>query len=338
MLHKLLFLFAIPVFVFSACLSQGRELLTSEQLAQAKKEVATYAQIFGTLPKRAETKSNSLSDAKIKLGKKLYFETALSKDGDVSCNSCHGLDSFGVDNKPVSTGHKNQKGGRNSPTVYNAALHIAQFWDGRASDVEEQALGPIMNPVEMAMDSEEEVLSRLADKKGYQELFKKAFPSEGQPLKFVNIGKAIGAFERTLITPSRFDDFLLGDGAALTVKERAGLKTFVESGCIACHSGALLGGHMYQKLGLVLPYETKDLGRYQVTKRAADKYFFKVPSLRNIARTNPYFHDGKVEKLEDAVRLMGKHQLGRDLDEKQVQSIITFLHSLTGELPEGVDS
>lgn len=290
--------------------------------------------MFAPLPDTAPSVDNPLSPQKIKLGRKLYFEKALSSSKEISCNSCHGLNTFGVDNQPTSPGHMGQRGDRNSPTVYNAALHFAQFWDGRARDVEEQALGPILNPVEMAMGSDAEVLERIKLMPEYVKLFKEAFPEEKEPMSYANLGKAIGAFERTLLTPSRFDNYLKGDKQALNADEIKGLKTFVESGCTVCHSGAALGGSMYQKLGLVIPYATKDEGRYKVTKNEADKYFFKVPSLRNVEKTGPWFHDGSITSLEESVRLMGYHQLGQKLEEDKIKSIVTFLRTLTGTHPE----
>ncbi|MCL4150289.1 UNVERIFIED_CONTAM: hypothetical protein GTU68_018156 [Idotea baltica] len=242
------------------------------------------------------------------------------------------LDSYGVDNKAVSSGHKKQTGARNSPSVYNSALHFLQFWDGRAKDVEEQALGPILNPVEMAMDSENNVVEALRVDKDYKLMFSLAFPDEKKPLNFRNIGKAIGAFERTLLTPSRFDKFLDGDNSALNIKEKKGFELFVKKGCTVCHSGVGLGGHMFQKLGLVKSYQTDDIGRAEVTGNDSDKFFFKVPSLRNVEKTAPYFHDGKVETLSEAVRLMGYHQLGVKLINDEIESIVLFLNSLTGDI------
>lgn len=289
-------------------------------------------QIFGVLPKEVIRDDNPLTDAKIDLGRKLYYETKLSKDGDISCNTCHDLTRFGVDGEPTSPGHKGQRGARNSPTVYNAALHFVQFWDGRAANVEEQAKGPILNPVEMAMPSEAAVVRRLAKDPQYVALFAKAFPGKKHPITYNNLALAIGAFERRLMTPSRFDAYLAGDTKALSRKERKGLKTFIASGCITCHNGPGVGGSMYQRLGLVRAFETKDHGRADVTKAATDEKIFKVPSLRNIAKTAPYFHDGSVKTLDDAIRLMAAHQLGKDLDEGTVESIAVFLNALTGEV------
>jgi cytochrome c peroxidase len=289
--------------------------------------------LFAPLPDVMASESNPVTPEKVELGRMLYYENRLSKNQDVACNTCHLLDRYGVDGTPTSTGHKAQKGGRNAPTVYNAGLHLAQFWDGRAADLEAQAKGPVLNPIEMAMTDEGAVVGVLKSIPGYQEPFAKAFPGESDAITYDNMARAIGAFERTLVTPSRFDQWLSGDDKALTPDERAGLDTFVAVGCTACHSGVAIGGQSYMKLGLVAAYETADVGRMEVTKNEADKHVFKVPSLRNIAKTGPYFHDGSVAKLDDAVRLMGKHQLGKDLTAEEVGSIVKFLEATTGELP-----
>jgi cytochrome c peroxidase len=297
------------------------------QTAQA--DDTSWKAAFAPLPEVADSKENPITPAKVALGKRLYLDTRLSKDETISCNSCHNLKTFGVDNEPTSPGHKGQRGGRNSPTSFNAALHATQFWDGRAATVEKQALGPILNPGEMAMPSEAVVIERLKKDKSYPKEFAAAFPSDKEPISYANVGNAIGAFERTLITPSRFDQFLKGDDNALTPEEKKGAQAFVQTGCIACHNGATLGGMMFQKLGLVKPYPTKDMGRFEVTKNEADKMMFKVPSLRNVAKTGPYFHDGSVKTLEEAVSQMAEYQLGKQLTPDQVKEIVTFLNSLT---------
>jgi cytochrome c peroxidase len=270
----------------------------------------------------------------VDLGRTLYYDTRLSAGRDISCNSCHLLDKYGVDGTPTSTGHKAQKGGRNAPTVYNAFGHIAQFWDGRAANLVDQAKGPVLNPIEMAMPSEKALVELLTTIPGYQSAFARAFPAEPEPISYDNVARAIAAFEEHLSTPSRFDEYLNGKFSALTEDERKGLDTFIATGCTACHTGAFIGGGMYQKIGLVVPYPTKDKGRSVVTKNKADDFMFKVPSLRNIAETGPYFHDGSVATLEDAVRLMGKHQLDKQLDDATVGSIVTFLKSLTGTIDQ----
>lgn len=291
---------------------------------------------------------NPVTPEKVLLGKTLYHDPRLSKSGLVSCNSCHNLALYGVDGLPTSIGHGWAAGPRNAPSVYNAAFHAAQFWDGRAKDLEEQALGPILNPKEMAMDSPAVVVEKLKSIPGYWELFKKAFPKEKDPIRFENVGKAIAAFERTLLTPSRFDEFLKGNMEALSPLEKQGLKTFMEVGCAACHSRVGIGGFGFFKFGQIqenwkskLVYNSQlfpnvglDVGRYQVTRQEGDLFVFKAPSLRNVARTAPYFHDGSVARLEDAVRVMGLAQLGRQLTDDQVKSIVAFLNALTGTIPE----
>jgi cytochrome c peroxidase len=289
--------------------------------------------IFGVLPSEAPNPSNPSTPEKVALGRMLFFENRITLSQQLSCNTCHRLDNYGVDGEPTSPGHKGQRGDRNSPTVYNAALHVAQFWDGRAPDVEEQAKGPVLNPVEMAMPAEPEVLLVLKSIPGYLPLFAAAFPeSAADPITFDNMAKAIGAFERGLLTPAPFDAFLEGDDAALSAEQRAGLETFVATGCITCHNGAPVGGLMVQKLGLVEPYPTEDTGRHKLTGNEADRFVFKVPSLRNVAKTGPWFHDGSVASLDDAIRLMAKHQLGKTLSDAEVASIRAFLDSLTGEV------
>lgn len=310
-------------------------------LPQADQDLIKKASgMFGILPTTAENPKNTTNDSKVELGKMLYHDPRLSKSGFISCNSCHNLASYGVDNLPTSIGHKWQLGGRNAPTVLNAAFHSTQFWDGRAADVEEQAKGPILNPGEMALPHQDACTDKIASIKAYQELFAKAFPGEEKPLSYENIAKAIGAFERTLITPSRFDKYLQGDVAALNDQEKKGLETFMNSGCNACHMTATFGGNMYQKFGVTKNYweatgsKTKDEGRSAITKNESEKYFFKVPSLRNVTHTYPYFHDGSIWDLKQAISIMGELQLGKKLTEAEVNDIAAFLESLTGELPE----
>ncbi len=274
------------------------------------------------------------SEAQVSLGRALYFETRLSKNGKLSCNSCHALDHYGVDSEVTSPGHEGKRGGRNSPTVYHAAGYFAQFWDGRAADVEQQAKGPILNPIEMGMKDAAQVEGVLKAIPEYRAAFKAAFPSDANPLTYDNVGRAIGAFERGLVTPSRWDKYLAGDKTALTKEEMEGLRVFTNVGCMVCHTGEFVGGSMYAKAGVVEPWPNqKDQGRFEVTKNESDRMMFKVPTLRNIEKTAPYFHDGSVGTLDLAVRTMGRHQLGLDLTGEEVGSIVTWLKSLTGELP-----
>ncbi|MCB9676411.1 MAG: c-type cytochrome [Alphaproteobacteria bacterium] len=296
-------------------------------------DAVKHAALFAPLPEHMH-RGEVPPAAMIDLGRQLYYDARLSKNHDIACNSCHALDAWGVDNEPTSPGHKGVRGGRNSPTSYNAALHVAQFWDGRAADVEEQAKGPVLNPVEMAMPDGETVVGVLKTIPGYEAGFAAAFPGDADPITYDHVAAAIGAFERGLVTPAPFDAYLGGDADALTAQQKQGLDTFVETGCVTCHSGVALGGHMYQKLGLVKPYETADQGRFDLTQNEADRYMFKVPSLRNTAKTGPWFHDGSVATLDDAVRKMAWHQLGKELTDAQVADIVAFLDSLTGELPK----
>jgi cytochrome c peroxidase len=305
---------------------QGPEpRFTPEQLA-----------VFAPLP-RAKDAPVPPEDtaAQVELGRMLFFEPRLSRAHDVSCNSCHGLTSYGVDNKPVSQGHRQQKGTRNSPTVFHAAGHIAQFWDGRAATLEEQAAGPLLNPVEMAMPDEARVVATLSSIPEYQQRFAAAFPGEETPVSLAHAARALAAFERTLVTRGRFDDFLAGRQDALTGEEKQGLSLFLTAGCSTCHNGPAVGGTSFQKLGLVEEVPgVKDEGRYEATKKEFDRRYFRVPTLRNVARTHPYLHDGSVGELDAMVRLMGRHQLGRTFSDAEVASLTAFLGSLTGELPQ----
>jgi cytochrome c peroxidase len=291
-------------------------------------------EIFKALPPVMDSAANPITEEKVVLGRMLYYDPRLSKGQDVSCNSCHELSKYGVDNQPVSDGDKGQKGTRNAPTVYNAAGHFVQFWDGRATNVEEQAKGPILNPVEMAMTDQKKVLAVLNSMPEYVEAFQKAFPGEKHPVTFDNLALAIGAFERKLVTVSRWDKFLGGDQAALSDAEKTGLNKFLDVGCQTCHNGVYLGGSMFQKLGLARPWDNaSDPGRFAVTKQEADRMVFKVPTLRNVEKTAPYFHDGSIITLDEAVRQMADHQLARTLTKEEIGSIVAFLKALTGELP-----
>lgn len=305
-------------------------------------EARTY---FQPLEERVEHPTNPITPEKVELGKMLYFDTRLSRDGKNSCNSCHNLASFGVDNLPTSQGDAGGFGNRNSPTVLNAAFHSTQFWDGRAKDVEEQAGGPILNPDEMNIPSEAFLVSRLQETPEYPALFRAAFPGAESPVTFEHVRLAIAAFERTLVTPSPFDRYLEGDTAALSKEQRKGLKTFIKAGCTQCHNGPLLGGNSFQKFGVHGDYRSylpatafNDEGRKTLTGLDADKDMFKVPTLRNVEKTAPYFHNGSIRELGEAVSIMGKSQLNKDLTPVQVSQIVAFMEALTGTLPAGVSS
>lgn len=323
------FLFFIVVLNWlSACVAptvKESAKLSAEAEATLKEDATTYFEAIA----ESDIDVEKYKD-RIALGKKLYFEKRLSVNNTISCNSCHAIDRFGVDNEPTSPGHDGTRGGRNSPTVLNASLHFAQFWDGRAENVEEQALGPILNPIEHGLASAEEAMKKI-DTEEYRAMFRKSFSEEKESFTYKNVGRAIGAFERTLLTPSRFDDYLAGDSSALKLQEKLGLRSFMDAGCITCHAGVSIGGDSYQMLGAVNPYPSKDLGRYEVTKQEWDKLLFKVPGLRNVEKTYPYFHDGSITTLRKAIELMAHHQLDVKLENNQVDNIEAFLKSLTAK-------
>jgi len=288
---------------------------------------------FSPLP-AAMPGAESDTPERIALGKKLYFEKRLSVNDNQSCASCHRLeDGFaGVDNLPTSPGARGEQGTRNSPTVLNSGWQDSQFWDGRAENLVEQAKGPIVNPIEMGMLDEQTVEKKIRGIAEYRDSFASAFPDKKPTITYQYIAEAIAAFERTLITPSRFDDFMNGDAGALSEVEQRGLDTFIRLDCRACHDGVLLGGETYEPLGKENPYENQtDQGVYMLTKDEDDRMVFKVAPLRNVALTAPYFHDGKIKTLDEAVRKMGKLQLDKELTDRQVSDITSFLKALTGK-------
>lgn len=301
------------------------------------------------LPKEVPTPAdNPITEEKILLGKTLYFDPRLSKDGSISCNSCHNVMAGGDDNRAFSSGVGGKFGGRSSPTVWNSAFLSVQFWDGRAASLEDQAKGPLTNPVEMAMDSHQVVVDRIKKVPGYKPLFDNAF-GKNTKITIDHVVKAIATYERTLITPnSRFDKYIEGDKKALTAAEIKGFETMKTVGCFACHSGPNFAGPQlpigvgfYQKFpvypGSVYDAKyklTEDKGRYDVTQAEADMHMFRVPSLRNIALTAPYMHNGSVKSLDEAVRVMAKTQLNKDLKAADVKNIVAFLKTLTGEFPK----
>lgn len=282
-------------------------------------------------PIEPATVENSL---KVELGKKLFFDPRLSRSGFISCNSCHNLSTGGSDNLPTSIGHNWQEGPINSPTVLNSSLSMAQFWDGRAESLQEQAAGPIANPGEMAFTHNlaVDVLQSIPE---YRQHFEQVYGTE--QITIDEVTNAIAEFEETLVTPnSRFDQWLAGDDEALTEAELAGYSLFKEIGCAGCHHGPAVGGTSYQRMGIVEEYMTNNpsQGRFEVTGQDRDRMSFKVPTLRNVELTYPYFHDGAYWNLEEAVDVMATLQLGRELDETGINNIVAFLHTLTGEQPD----
>ena len=301
------------------------------------------------LPDQApQAADNPSTPAKVELGKMLYFDPRLSSTGTVSCFSCHSVMEGGDDHRPVSMGVHGLKGGRNAPTVWNAAFHSVQFWDGRAATLEDQAKGPIANPVEMGMGNVGLAVDRIRKITGYQPYFDHAF-GKGDNITADNMAKAIAVYERTLITPgSPYDRYVKGDKTALTAQQQRGMQDFLDVGCTGCHSGANFDGptlpvgqgfYMKFPLNMSSPYVAEyrladDLGRYNVTHQDADKNVWRVPTLRNLVFTAPYMHNGSVKSLDEAVRVMASTQLNRQLTPQQTRDIVAFLESLTGPFPD----
>lgn len=277
--------------------------------------------------------------ARVELGRRLFFENRVSMDGNVSCAHCHPPDKQASDGLPKAIGVFGKENPRNAPSVFNAALNFKQHWRGDRESLEDQAEKSLLGPASFGNPDQATAMSKLKAVPAYAGAFAKAFPGDQDPINSKNWGVAVGAFERTLLTPSKFDAFLAGDASALTTQEQAGLRKFIDLGCVACHNGAGVGGNSFQKFGVVSDYwkatgvTTPDKGRADVTKNDADLYVFKVASLRNVAQTPPYFHDGSVEDLMKAVKIMGKTQLGQELSEKDAADIVAFLGALTGPVP-----
>lgn len=307
--------------------------------ATLREDAQFYFEAIPTEPVAPE--GNELTPARVDLGAMLFFDPRMSRSGLFSCQSCHNVGIAGVDGLEVSIGHGWQQGPRNAPTMLNAIFNIAQFWDGRAPDLAEQAKGPVQAGVEMN-NTPENVVATLESMPGYVEAFAAAFPAEEAPISFDNFAVAIEAFEATLITPnSRFDQFLNGDDEAMTDQEKRGLAAFINTGCVSCHAGINFGGQDYFPFGLierpggsVLP--EGDRGRYEVTQTADDEYVFRAAPLRNVALTAPYFHSGVVWDLSEAVAVMSSSQLGTEMEDEQIEEIVAFLGTLTGEQPQVV--
>lgn len=334
----MLVLLSMPLLV-SAC---SKQPAPADSQAETNTPAATTEQADNSMattrdePIKPIVAAEIKSPAIVELGKKLYFDPRLSKSGAMSCNTCHNLAMGGTDNMPTSIGHKWAKGPINAPTVLNSTYGLAQFWDGRAKDLQEQAGGPIANPIEMG-SSHEKVVSILNSIPAYRDEFKQAFNAGSDTITIEQVTDAIAQFEDTLVTPnSRFDQWLRGDDTAINEQEQRGYELFKNSGCVSCHNGEAVGGASYQKFGVFAQYTTQNLaeGRFAVTGKEEDKMVFKVPTLRNIELTYPYFHDGAVNSLEDAVNIMGKIQLNKDYTAEETADIVAFLKTLTGEQPK----
>ena len=315
-----------------------RTLVTALALVSSISVASAWEVLPTTAPAPAD---NATTEEKVELGKMLYHDPRLSSTGTVSCASCHNTMLGGEDNRPNSMGVNGQTGGRSAPTVWNSAFNTVQFWDGRAASLEAQAAGPVTNAIEMGMKSWDEVVARLQSIEGYQVAFEQAFGKDS--ISKDNATKAIAAYERTLITPnSPYDKYVSGDKSALTAQQVSGMNKVQELGCTGCHSGpAFNGPGMFHPFPIhsnpvyAAKYHFKDdKGLAEVTKKSEDEHFWKVPTLRNIALTAPYFHNGAAKTLDEAVTVMGKTQLDKDLSKEEVADIVAFLNSLTGEFPK----
>ena len=315
-----------------ACIAAAATADDADLLKQAQA-------LFKPLPKDMGAADFPLTREKVDLGRRLFFDPRISLDGTVSCSKCHQPGLYGTDALAKPIGVKDRPNPRNAPTVLNAALQFSAHWRGDRTNVEDQAVKALVGPPSFGNANFDAAVAKIKAIPGYVQLFHNAFPTETDPVTVQNWGKAIGAYERTLVTPSPFDSYLGGNVQALGAEARTGLKKFIETGCASCHGGVGVGGAMYQKFGVVEEYwrethsQPVDKGRFEVTNQEADMYVFKVPGLRNVAMTAPYFHDGSVGTLPEAVKVMAKVQLGKELPEADVKAIVAFLESLTGPLP-----
>jgi len=296
-------------------------------------------EIFQALPKDMATAEFPITRERAELGRLLFFDPRLTIDADMSCSSCHQPAFYGTDALPKPIGVRQRPHPRHVPTNLNAGTSFVIHWRGDRTSLEDQVFQALTSPITSGQSDEKAVIDRLARIQGYTPLFEAAFPDEPQPMTLRNIAKAVGAYERTLVTPSPFDAYLAGNQEALPPAAKAGLEKFINTGCVACHNGVGVGGGMYQKFGVVEDYwkatgsDPIDKGRFEVTKDPNDLYVFRVASLRNVAMTPPYFHDGSVATLPEAVKIMARVQLGVTLNDADTRDIVAFLESLTGELP-----
>lgn len=326
-----LFFIGLVSALFAATAARAENPDTKRLLADAKQNFQPIA-----VPAAA---SDPTAAARIELGRRLFFENRVSMDGNVSCAHCHLPDKQASDGQPKAIGVFGKENPRNAPSIFNAALNVKQHWRGERESLEDQAEKSLLGAASFGNPDQATAMSKLKAIPAYADAFAKAFPGDKDPINSKNWGVAVGAFERTLLTPSKFDAFLAGDVAALSKQQQAGLRKFIDLGCASCHNGAGLGGNSFQKFGVVSDYwkETgvanPDSGRADVTKNDADLYVFKVASLRNVAKTGPYFHDGSVDDLTKAVKIMGKTQLGQELSQEDAADIVAFLGALTGPVP-----
>ena len=327
------------IFIFVGLLLFGCKKATTEDFSKQpvpeKSELAKKAENF--FKSISTVEYSTIPQNKIDLGKKLFFDKTLSKSGAISCNSCHNLATFGVDNKVFSIGDNKELNARNTPSVIYASLNAMQFWDGHAKTLEEQAGESLLNPVQNGIPDAAFLEKKLGAIPEYQTLFKNVYPNDAEPITFANITNAISAFERQLLPKSKFDDYLDGNENALNEQEKKGLNAFMDNGCTTCHSGVAVGGQLMQKLGLYGEYskltnsKKVDMGLYERTKKEGDQFMFKVPNLRNVEKTYPYLHDGSVTSLKETIKIMGKLQVNKDISDTDANDIEAFLKTLTAE-------
>ena len=327
------------IFIFVGLLLFGCKKATTEDFSKQpvpeKSELAKKADNF--FKSISTVEYSTIPQNKIDLGKKLFFDKTLSKSGAISCNSCHNLATFGVDNKVFSIGDNKELNVRNSPSVIYASLNAMQFWDGHTKTLEEQAGESLLNPVQNGIPDAAFLEKKLRAIPEYQTLFKNVYPNDAEPITFANITNAISAFERQLLPKSKFDDYLDGNENALNEQEKKGLNAFIDNGCTTCHSGVAVGGQLMQKLGLYGEYskltnsKKVDMGLYERTKKEGDQFMFKVPNLRNVEKTYPYLHDGSVTSLKETIKIMGKLQVNKDISDADANDIEAFLKTLTAE-------
>ncbi len=338
-MKKLLILLAVSAFV--SC--QQKNEKSAFQATDTKEDSALLIkarEYFKVLPAQAVMITDPVKQSREKLGYLLFYDPRLSKSGTTSCNSCHNLSSFGVDNLSAASSPEGNPAGRNAPTVFNAALHNMYFWDGRALTMEEQPGKMVLNPDELSVPHLGFIVNRLRSDSIYPSLFAASFPDDKIPVSFTNVKRSIAAFERTLLTPSRFDVFMSGNLSALKPEEKQGLALFMEAGCANCHNGVGVGGNSAQRFGIFTDYRTlthsrvDDEGKMKVTGDSKDKDVFKVPGLRNVGMTYPYFHDGSIASLDSSVKIMGKVELNKSFTETEVKNIVSFLKTLTGDIRE----
>jgi len=338
-MKKLMLLLLLCAFI--AC--QQKQEKTAFLPADTKEDTALVNKAkayFKELPIQTEIATDPVKESRVKLGHLLFYDPRISKSGTTSCNSCHNLSSYGVDHLAAAQSPEGNPAGRNAPSVFNAALHNMYFWDGRAVTMEEQPGKMVLNPDELSVPHLGFIVNRLRSDSIYPSLFAAAFPDDKLPVSFTNLKKAIAAFERTLLTPSRFDIFISGNLTALNAEEKAGLAVFMDAGCANCHNGVGIGGSSTQRFGIFTDYRTlthsrvDDEGKLRITGDTKDKDVFKVPGLRNVEMTYPYFHDGSIANLDSTVKIMGKVELNKNFSASELKSVVAFLKTLTGDIRE----